>query len=205
MIKPYSRLSIALLAFICGCTTVPTPKYYRIPLDTPPASDASLRPCRESLRIARFHAVAPLRQDSVVTYQEGSPLVSFSPSECWESSPPDMVTRKLTQAFWAVRLFSRVDSRPSTPPATYLIRGKILRFNRLQTAHGLYGEVELQVEFVDMRNREILWSARIQARKKARDRGREAAILAVGAALQQCIGQVVQRVEQASAYRRPSF
>lgn len=201
MIKRSAGFLLILVASVCGCTAVPAPKYYRVPLDISAVCDAPSQSHGESLRVARFHAVAPLRQDSLVTYHDGSNLVEFSPYACWESSPPDIVSRKLVEAFLASRLFGHVDSQPSNPPANYLIRGRILRFNQLKTDHGLYGEVGLGVEFVDQENREILWSAVIRDRQKAKGNDAEAGILAVGAALQLCIREVLQQVKQVTAYR----
>jgi ABC-type uncharacterized transport system auxiliary subunit len=114
------------------------------------------------------------------------------------------VRRKLADAFHASRLFSRVDSQPKRLGATYLIQGKILRFNQLQTNQGLYGEVGLRVEFLHQGNREILWSAMIQAREKAQGHGSEAVVLAVTEALENCILQILQQVKQVTAYHQAS-
>lgn len=200
MIKRSAKLLFILVVYIYGCAAVPAPRYYRVPLDISAVSDVSFQSCRESLRVARFHAVAPLRQDSIVTYQDESALIDFSPYDRWESSPPDIVSRKLAEAFRASRLFSQVDSQPGRPPTNYLIRGKILRFNQLEARQGLYGEVELEVEFVSQKNREILWSAVIRDREITKGDDPEAVVLAVSEALRQCILQILQQVKQATAY-----
>jgi ABC-type uncharacterized transport system auxiliary subunit len=150
--------------------------------------------------VARFRAIPPLRQDSIVTYRKDSARIDFSPDDYWEGSPPDIVKREVTEAFRASQLFKRVDSRPGNPPATYLIRGRVLRFNQLQTDDGSYGEVGLAVEFVDQKNRAILWSAVLQSREKANGDDVEAVSRAVGVALQDCIREMIQRVKQATAY-----
>ncbi len=200
MSKRSTRLLLLLVASVCGCSTVPTTKYYRVPTDISATRDISVQSYQESLRVARFDAIAPLSQDSIVTYQEGSALIDFSPDAYWESSPSDIVSRELAEAFRASQLFSRVDCHPIRPPADYLIRGRILRFNQLQTEEGLYGEVGLGVEFVDQENHAILWSAVIRVRERAKGDDAEAASHAVGDALQQCIGQILQQVNQVTAY-----
>jgi ABC-type uncharacterized transport system auxiliary subunit len=169
-------------------------------MDTPAISGSPIQSNQESLRVARFQAVTPLRQDGIVTYQEGFALVQFAQDACWESSPSDMVGERLVEAFQVAQLFSRVDTHPSRAPADYLVRGRILRFNQLQTGHGLYGEVGLAVEFIDQENGAILWSTIIRAREKAEGDDMEAAVHAVGEALQQCIRQIVQQVKQIKAY-----
>lgn len=200
MIRGSTTLLLLLVVSVYGCATVPAPKYYRVPTDVSAVCDVSVQSYRESLRVARFDAIASLRQDSIVTYQEGSALIDFSPDACWESSPPDIVTRELAEAFRASRLFSRVDSHPNRPPADYLIRGRILRFNQLRTERALYGEVGLGVEFVDQENHAILWSALIRARERVEGENDEAASHAVGEALQQCIRQILQQVKHVTAY-----
>lgn len=200
MIKGSAKLLFVLVLSVYGCTTVPEPKYYRIPTDASAASNTSFQSYQESLRVARFHAIPPLRQDRIVTYREGAALVDFSPFECWESPPPEIVNRKLAEAFRASQLFSRVDNRPSRPPADYILRGRILQFNQLHAEDGLYGEVGLEVEFVHRETSAILWSAVIRARERAECDNAEAASHAVGDALAQCIGQILQQVKQVTAY-----
>jgi ABC-type uncharacterized transport system auxiliary subunit len=56
------------------------------------------------------------------------------------------------------------------------------------------------VEFVDQKNRAILWSAVLQSREKANGDDVEAVSRAVGVALQDCIREMIQRVKQATAY-----
>jgi ABC-type uncharacterized transport system auxiliary subunit len=187
------------MAFVYGCGTTPSPRYYRVPLDASALVDTSLRTYKESLRVDRFHAISPLRQDSIVTYRGESALVDFSSNDLWESAPPDMVSRKLAEAFRTSRLFSRIDEGPGGQPADYLIRGRILRFNRFETNNGLYGDVGLEVEFVSLENRQILWSALIKNRQRAEAEDPEAAIQAVSVALGQCIVQIIQQVKQTTA------
>lgn len=200
MIKRFAKLAVLLVAALSGCASPPPPKYYHVPTDPSVFSDGSVQSYRESLRVTRFRALVPLSQDSIVTYHDGSTAVDFSPNEYWESSPPDIVKRKLAEAFQASGLFSRVDSRPTRPSADYVIRGRILRFNRLATREGQYGEVGLEVEFIDQRNGAILWSATIRAREKAAGDDGEAASHAVGEALEQCVGQILQQVRRITAY-----
>lgn len=199
MIKWCTKFLLVVVALLYGCVAGPSPKYYRVPLDTTALCDAPFRSHRESLRVARFKAITPLRQDSIVTYRTESALVDFSSNDRWESTPSDIVTRKLAEAFRASQIFSRVDQRPDRQPADYLIRGKILRFNRLETVDGLYGEVWLEVEFFDHETREILWSAVIRDLQKADADHTEAAIEAVSKALGQCILQIVHQVKHTTA------
>lgn len=182
-----------------GCAAPPSPKYYRVPLGTSFPYATSFRSYQESLRVARFRAVTPLRQDSIVTYRTESALVDFSTHDLWESSPPDIVTRKLVEAFRESRIFSRIHDRPGRQRTDYLIRGKILRFNRLETRDGPYGDVWLEVEFVNQENREVLWSAVVKHRQKADRDSTEALVQAVSDALGQCIVQIVHQVKQTTA------
>ena len=92
MSKRSAKLLLLLVALVCGCAAVPATKYYRVPTDISAACDISVHSYQESLRVARFDAIAPLSQDSIVTYQEGSALIDFSPHAYWESSPSDIVT-----------------------------------------------------------------------------------------------------------------
>ncbi len=168
-------------------------------LDTKPLCKASLRSHRKFLRVARFKAITPLRQDSIVTYRTESALVHSSTNEHWKTTPPDIVTRKLAQASGASRIFRRVAQRPDRQPANHLIRGKILRFNRLETVDGVYGEVWLEVEFFDHETREILWSEVIRDLQKADAEHTEAAIEAVSRSLRQCILEIVHLVKETTA------
>jgi len=200
MMKRLAGLLSILSAFACGCAAVPEPRYYRVPLDIPTVFEDSLQSYGESLRIARFDAIVPLRQDSIVTYQEKSTLIDYSSCDFWESSPSEIVSRQLAHAFRACQLLSRVDRHPVRPPAKYLINGKIQRFNQLQTKHGLYGEVALEVQFIDQGRQQILWTTTIRELKKAEGDDSEAAVLAVSEALGQCIVQILQQVKQGTAY-----
>lgn len=195
----YAKFFLLLTGIYYGCAAGPSPRYYRVPLDTSAIFEASYQSHTESLRVARFHAVNPLRQDSIVTYRTESALVDFSSNDLWESSPSDIVTRNLAEAFRTSRLFSRVDEKPARMPADYVIRGRILRFNRLRTQDGSYGEVWLEVEFVNQKTREILWSAVIRDLQKADTDNTEAVIQAMSKALGQCILQIVQQVKQTTA------
>ena len=200
--RRFINLLLFLSAGISGCTTVPAPKYYRVLLDPTEATAPPFSTPVASLRVARFQAVPPLRQDSIVIYRDSSPRVDFSPYDRWESSPPDIVNRKLTEAFRESRLFSRVECQPSTTPADYILRGRILRFNQLKTQNGSYGEVALEIEFQNYKTHAIIWSAMVQYREKARADDIEAVIDAVGSSLRYCIGQIVQNVKMGTAFRQ---
>jgi len=187
----------------CGCASVPAPKFYRIPLDLSAINSAPLGAPSESIRVAPFRAISPFRQDSIVTYCEDSPLIRFSGDCLWESSPSDMVKRKLAEAFRACGLFTRVESQPGRPQADYIIRGQILRFNGLETSKGSYGEVGLAVEFLSQEDHEILWSTIVSVREKAQTDSPESVALAVSEALHECILYIIQHVNHATASRRP--
>ena len=202
MINRCAKVLVILVAVLHGCVSAPAPRYYRVPLDFSITNGTSYRPSRGSLRVARFRAVPPLRQDSIVTYQEESPLIEFSPSALWESSPTDIVNVKLAEAFRVEHMFTRVQNRPGRPMADYVIKGKIFRFNRLETSDGLYGEVGLEVELVEQETREILWSAVIKVREKAGSDDPQAVALAVSKALKQCILQITQQVQEATTSHR---
>jgi ABC-type uncharacterized transport system auxiliary subunit len=190
-----------LVTVLCGCASVPAPKYYRVPLDLSALDSALFRTYSESIRVAAFRAAAPLRQDSIVTYRDDCPVIEFSDNCLWESSPPSLIRQKLTEAFRACSLFNRVESQPGRPPTNYVLRGQILRFNHLQTSDGSYGEVGLAVEFVSHEDHEILWSTIVRVREKAQSDSPEAVVLAVSKALHHCILQIVQQVNHATAFR----
>jgi ABC-type uncharacterized transport system auxiliary subunit len=137
-----------------------------------------------------------------VTLREGSNRIDFSLHEYWESSPPDIVSRELAEAFRTSQLFSRVDRRPGRPRADYLIRGRLLRFNQLRKTHALYGEVGLVVEFIRQEDRAVLWSSTVTAAQEANGTDTEAATQAVGDALGQCIRQIVYQINRVAAYQR---
>ena len=199
MINRLVRVLFVLTILLCGCASTPTPRYYRVYLDSEVVNDGSFQSYRDSLRVAPFRAAAPLRQDSIVTYQDQSARIEFTPYDVWETSPSQIVRQKLAEAFHASRIFHRVETRPSRPAAEYLIRGRIIRFNQLQTSDGLYGEVGLEVELVRQSTGEILWSTVLRAREEARGSDTEAAVIAVSEALRHCILQIIQQVKQTTA------
>jgi len=190
-----------LVTFLCGCASAPAPRYYRVPLDLSALDSAFFRTHGQSIRVAAFRASAPLRQDSIVTYRDDCPVIEFSENCLWESSPPSLVRQKLTEAFRMCSLFNRVESQPGRPPAHYVLRGQILRFNHLQTSDGSYGEVGLAVEFASREDHEILWSTIVRVREKAQSDSPEAVVIAVSKALHQCIIQIVHQVNHATASR----
>jgi ABC-type uncharacterized transport system auxiliary subunit len=154
--------------------------------------------------VAPFRAAAPLRQDSIVTYRDQSARIEFTPYDVWESSPSEIVRQKLAEAFHASRIFHRVETRPSRPAAEYLVRGRIIRFNQLQTSDGLYGEVGLEVELVRQSTGQLLWSASLRVREEARGTDTEAGVVAVSTALKHCILQIIQQVKQTTVSHQPN-
>lgn len=189
--------SIALWAASCGA--VPRTNYYALRVPPPPAAHDPKT--AGVVGVEHFRAADVLRDDRIVYY--ASPMeLNFYQYHRWSAEPATMLTelvaRRLEQsgAFMAVRVL------PSREPMDYLVRGRVLNFEEVDSGTNVKGRAGLEMMLVRVRDHKILWSESRQEESAAEGKGVPAVVLALNAAserlLDGLVPALVAKVEEES-------
>jgi ABC-type uncharacterized transport system auxiliary subunit len=194
---------LALWAASCG--SVPRTNYYTLRVPPPPAAHDPKTPA--IVGVERFRAADVLRDDRIVYYASPTEL-NFYQYHRWSEDPATMLTevtaRRLEQsgAFTAVRLL------PTREPVDYLLRGRLMDFEEVDSAAGVKARVGLEMMLIRVRDHKILWSDTRQEESAAEGKGVPAVVQAVNSASERLLGGalpgLVQKVEEDSRQNSPA-
>jgi ABC-type uncharacterized transport system auxiliary subunit len=184
---------------------VPRTNYYTLRVPPPPAAHDPKTAA--IVGVERFRAADVLRDDRIVYYASPTEL-NFYQYHRWSADPATMLTevtaRRLEQcgAFTAVRLL------PSREPVDYLLRGRLMNFEEVDSGAGVKARVGLEMMLIRVRDHKILWSETRQEESAAEGKGVAAVVQAVNSASERLLGgalpDLVRKVEEDSRQNSPA-
>ena len=147
-------LAVLLLA---GCAEIQYPKYYALNIVPPPqpAADAVRFPV--TLTVRRFDTADYIRQGRIV-FRESPVEVGFYDYHRWAVDPGTTITRAMTEALRASRLFSLVVPDDGRERLAYVLSGRVERLDEVDYGGGVRVEARILAELVNRNTGETLWT-----------------------------------------------
>ncbi|MFQ6110617.1 MAG: ABC-type transport auxiliary lipoprotein family protein [Nitrospinota bacterium] len=184
-------LAAALLFLLSGCLrgNFPETKYYVIDYSLPPLSDrAGSLPA--TLGVELFRADSVYRQNRIV-YRQVPHRVEFYTYRRWGVRPEEMITDKVMDHFSSSGLFRAVQRYPYDGPATYILRGRVKRFEEIDREDGWFARFALEARLIKRDNLEVILATRKDLTLKAEARTPDAFVKAMAEAMRKTLGELV--------------
>ena len=148
-------LALAIAALSAGCGgTIPKTNYYVLSLPAP--APQTREPAPYAVAVMPFRAPDQLEQDRIV-YRPSPVEIDFYEYHRWAERPAAAVTAALVARLRTARLFSSVSGYGKARP-DFLVRGRLDRFEEIDSPEGVTIRVELTTELVDAKTLKTLWN-----------------------------------------------
>lgn len=167
----------ALAAGSLSCASIPPTNYYVLGL--PREGNAPIGESNSSytVSIAPFESEPAYMRKKIVWRSESNRMGYYS-YEKWGALPAEMFAFRMYERAHGSGLFESVRSEGSRKEADLFIGGRIIAFEELDAADGLYGKVEVEIELSDGEGK-IIWSGVENHTTPASERSVEAVVEAI--------------------------
>ncbi len=195
-LKRWTILRAALPFLLSGCVagSLTETKYYIIDYPLPPPSNTSAS-LPATLGVEMFRADSIYRQDRIV-YRQVPHQVEFYTYRRWGVRPEEMITDKVVDHFSSSGLFRAVQSYPYDGPATYILRGRVRRFEELDREDGWFARFSLEARLIKRENLEVILATRKDLTLKAGAKTPDAFVKAMAEAMRQTLAELVEEVAE---------
>ena len=157
-----SVVLVASLAACVGNMEVPEDHYYRLP-EAFPAPAPAQPLLKGAVAVAPVEADGLRRERSILYIHADRPLeIKRYYYHYWSDSPPSLIQRHLAQYLRDANLASTVTLYQPSAEAGTLVRGRLLRFERLN-GESTQVLVRMELGLSDRTRRRMLWSEEYEA------------------------------------------
>lgn len=190
---------------IFGCASAPPPtKHYRLEVPAAPTEPESqvefeaLGGTEPSMMVEEF-SVDTAYDDQRIVYRESPYVLEYYYYHRWSAPPGRLVSEALREAYADTGLFARVE--PAwTPGIPVILRGRVQALEEIdETKDQWVGHVELQLELLDAKTEEVLWTHHAEEYERLADRSPEGLARAVSSALQRIVQRTAPRLAAIAA------
>lgn len=150
-----SLATLAACVILAACGAVRPVKYYRIAPDASSAP-AGGAPYPVTLILGQISAPNLFRDDRLV-YSNGSVELGAYDDHRWAEPPPEMVENMLLESLRASGQYRTVERISSSARGDFILRGRLLAFNELDTAQ-VGAQFSLQLELFDRKAGAVVWT-----------------------------------------------
>jgi ABC-type uncharacterized transport system auxiliary subunit len=150
------RLGLGLILALAGagCGSGPRTNYYTVRLPNPPAATSS---GNGQLGVAVVQAEHLLRQDRIVYFNQQHGL-NFYHYHRWAEPPAFMVQSALIRRIQAAGMFGDVVAYRAQKGLDYVLRGRLLALEEVDTATEVSARFGLQLELVRQEDARVVWN-----------------------------------------------
>lgn len=143
----------ALASLACG--SAPRTNFYTLRLPPPPAAGSS--PASGQLGVALPQADHLLRQDRIVYFIDPNGL-NFYNYHRWAEAPAFMVQSALIRRLQGAGLFGDVVPYRAQKGLDYVLRGRLLAMEEVDTATEVTARFGLELDLVRQESAQVVWS-----------------------------------------------
>lgn len=195
-----TTILLVVVQAILGCASAPPPtKHYRLEIPAAPTEPESpvefeaLGGTAPSMMVEEF-SVDTAYDDQRIVYREGPYVLEYYYYHRWSAPPGRLVAEALREAYADTGLFARVE--PAwTPGIPVILRGRVQALEEIdRTKDRWVGHVELQLELLDAKTEEVLWTHHAEEYEPLTDRSPEGLARAVSSALQRVVQRTAPRL-----------
>ncbi len=190
---------LALLAGLAGCfggsTTVPADHFYRLPAPGNPAEGkaSSNSLLTGDLAVARLKTSGLLQDRPILYIQSDSPLeVQRYYYHQWADTPANLVQDHMLSFLHNRSTAKRVTRAQARNNSEFLLRGRLLRFERVEQGGTTSAAVEVELALYS--HGSLCHQGRFQAVQKTKSDSLKQTVTALGLALEQIYEQFLSEI-----------
>ncbi len=150
-----SGAAVLVCLILSACGTARPVKYYRIQA-APSSAPSGSSPYPISLLLGQITAPSLFRDDRLV-YSNGSVQLGTYNDQRWADAPPEMIGNMLLQSLRASGQYRAVERVSSNARGDYILRGRILAFNEVDTAQ-IAARFAMDLELFDRKAGSVVWT-----------------------------------------------
>jgi ABC-type uncharacterized transport system auxiliary subunit len=173
---------VLLLVAGAACGKTPATNFYTINLPAP--SEAGSAPAAWQVGVERPRASHLLRQDRIVYFTSGNEL-NFYQYHRWAEPPVFLVQSALIRRLQAAGLFDNVVPYRAQKGLDYVVRGRLLAMEEVDSPSGVTARFGLELELVRQKDAVVVWSGRATRERPVATNSVEAVVEAMGG----CVGE----------------
>ena len=152
----YAISNLALLVAITGCNA-PQTHYYALKV-TKPEPMANAKPLNAgSVVVERITGERVYDQERIV-YRDVKNEVGFYEYHQWTSAPTEMTTQSIMNSLISGGYFRSVAYYRLVADPDYILTGRIISFEEIDRADGVFAAVRINVSLIDNKKGESVWS-----------------------------------------------
>jgi ABC-type uncharacterized transport system auxiliary subunit len=180
----YLPVVLSLCLFIGCATSAPTTNYYVLGLPIKSIAPLQKTTSLYSLAIEQFDTRELLLRRNIVWRSDST--VGYYTSDKWGELPGPMFTYRLYRRASESNLFSRVQLGAAAGKTDFILNGKVITFEEVDTREGSFGEVGLEAELTASDGK-VIWSGNPGAKAPISGKGGGAAAQAISQATEETI------------------
>ncbi|MEK6711661.1 MAG: ABC-type transport auxiliary lipoprotein family protein [Nitrospinota bacterium] len=201
--RPFAGAAACLaLLLAAGCGVgggeIPDTRYFVIDYAVPAASPGGPA-LPVTVGVESFRADAVYRTDRIV-YRKVPHRVDFYPYERWGARPEEFVTDRLLDHLQASRRFQEVVRATGGSTYDYLVRGRVKRFEEVNSEGGKYSAVaQVEVSLVERRTGRVLLQRQFSGSSEAKAKPPQGFVAAMAESLRGLLDEATGEIAAAAA------
>lgn len=198
-------LGLILTLACMACGSAPRTNYYTVRLPQPPAATDS---GKGQLGVALLQADHLLRQDRIVYFTQQHGL-NYYHYHRWAEPPASMVQSALIRKIQAAGMFGDVVQYRSQKGLDYVLRGRLLALEEVDSGTEVSARFGLQLELVRQEDAQVVWSNGHQCERPVGTKSVDAVVDALSGCVEegltqltQSLGAAVSELQRAAAAKK---
>lgn len=189
------KLVLAVLALATvACGSAKTSNYYTLRVNPPAARSSVL--AEKQLGVALPRATHLLRQDRLV-YFTGENEMNYYQYHRWAEPPPFMVQSLLIEELRAAGLFDNVVPYRAQKGLDYVLRGRLLAMEEVDTPGEVSARFGLELELVRQEDARVVWSGHDSCQRPVPTRTVDAVVEALSGCAGETLSELTRSLQEA--------
>jgi len=186
--------ALAVLLTAAACGKAPATNFYTI--DLPAPSEVGSSPAAVQVGVDRPRASHLLRQDRIVYFTTGKEL-NFYQYHRWAEPPVFLVQSALIRQLRSAGLFDNVVPYRAQKGLDYVVRGRLLAMEEVDTPGGVTARFGLELELVRQKDAQVVWSGRATRERPVATNSVEGVVEAMGGCVQESLDELTRSMSGA--------
>lgn len=192
------KLAGLLLLVLAGVACGSAPRTYYYTVSFTPASSGFSSSGGSQLGVALPRASHLLRQERIVYFTDQTEL-NFYEYHHWAESPVFMVQSLLIRQLGAAGLFDNVIPYRAQKGLDYVLRGRLLAMEEVDTATEIRARFALELELVRQQDAHVVWSGGDACERAVGTKSVDAVVEAMSGCVQESLDKLTRSLGSAAA------
>ena len=182
-------LVLLAASVLVACGSGPRAQHYT--LSFAPTASGSPGPASSQVGVAAPRASHLLRQDRIVYFTTDNEL-NFYERHRWADTPPRLVQSLLIRQLRASNLFDDIVPYSAQKGLDYVLRGRLLSMEEVDTATEIKARFGLELELVRQEDAHVVWTGRHDCERPVATKSVGAVVDTMSGCVQETLGELTR-------------